>query len=977
MTRTIRGLTAALLLAAILTAAPWLLITVGRLPGFLPAWTDLSRLLTSPDTGRFLLILIWAAAWALWAWIALIILVEIAAVARRVKAPRLPASTGAQALVRGLVIAAAAAFVTAPVATADTTPPTTGTTTSAPTAPGATESGSAQATATAASTTAPEAAVVAERTVIVREGDTLWDLAEQHLGDPQRWPEIYALNRGVPQPSGYALEDPDQIDIGWTLTLPPDAATATTAPKRAAATETSQDTSIATAESDTPASVEAQDQAPAVRASAPTAAATPAPQASAAPSSNVVALPRAVDATPATADPVTISEDESTEEAPVLGWQVAGLLGAGTFLGVGVAALLASRRKEQHRIRRPGRVIVTPPPAVAPIEKTAHLATGLSAPLVTRLDSVLQRLDPDLDLTAITVARDGAITLHTPDPAVEPWDQCETGWVLPSSVPVEEVGDLVPDRPCPYPLLVTIGADANDAVVLLNLEHAGVLTVAGDELMVEDFLRYIAAELAVNPWSQYVRTRCAGPAALVVGMATDRMGADLDEIWAIARENLDRTSLADVNSSVGRAEQLGDEHWPTGAIVGDTTPSDLTVLVQDHQLRAGVAIVTLTAGAGVLTVSEAGRVEGLGFSLTAVGLTEDEAAGCAVLLAAAETDDDAPAPPADHLVDVTGNILPDHTTERDDLDGGVEPVLPFPDEEYIAATAATGDDLEVLAPRVEEAAAAELVERDWDLDSQVRAWFSDRCPYPRLALLGPATARINGTLTVKRRAFYIELLAYLALHPDGVTLDQLATAFGLKPQRTRAVMTHLRQWLGTNPRTNAPHIPDARSSEKAKARGVGLYLVEDLLLDVDLFRRLRARATAKGQDGIAELETALSLVTGRPFDQPRAHGWTWLSEGDRIDHHMVCAVGDVAHTMVTHHLHADDVEAAARAASIGLQADPDSEVARLDLAAVMIHQGHPGTARSIVAEALGDSVDLDLTPRGAEVLSLKDWLRIG
>ncbi len=972
MTRTIRGLTAALLLAAILTATPWLLLTVGRLPGFLPAWTDLSRLLTSPDTGRFLLVLVWAAAWALWGWIALIILVEIAAVARRVKAPRLPASTGAQALVRALVIAAAAAFVTAPLATADTTPPTTGTTTAAPTQPVGT---------TAEATAERETAPVVEgesRTVIVREGDTLWDLAEEHLGDPQRWPEIFELNRGVPQPSGYALEDPDQIDIGWTLTLPPDTTTAvtTTAPKRAAAPETDQDTTTTT-EPAAPAAVEEQDEAPAVNASAPAAAVTPTPEVSVTPSSNVVALPRAVDPASATADPVPVDEDQSEVEASVFGWQVAGLLGAGTFLGVGVAALLASRRREQHRIRRPGRVIVTPPAVVAPIEKTAHLATGLSAPVVARLDAILSRLDPDLDLTAVTVTRDGTITLHTTDPAAGPWDQDETGWILHHSVPVEDVGDLVPDRPCPFPLLVTIGADADDAVVLLNLEHVGHVTVTGDELMVEDFLRYLAAELAVNPWSEYVRTHCTGPVALVVGMAADRMDAGLDEIRAIARENLDRTSLADVNSSVGRAEQLGDEHWPTGALIGDTTPADLTVLVQDHPLRAGVAIVTPTASAGVLTVSEAGRVEGLGFSLTAVGLTEDEAVGCAVLLAAAETDDDAPAPPSDHLVDVTGNILPDHTTERDDLDGGVEPVLPFPDDEYIAATAATGDDLEVLAPRVEEAAAAELVERDWDLDSQVRAWFSDRCPYPRLALLGPATARINGTLTVKRRAFYIELLAYLALHPDGVTLDQLATAFGLKPQRTRAVMTHLRQWLGTNPRTNTPHIPDARSSEKAKARGVGLYLVEDLLLDVDLFRRLRARATAKGQDGIAELETALSLVTGRPFDQPRAHGWTWLSEGDRIDHHMVCAVGDVAHTMVTHHLHADDVEAAARAASIGLQADPDSEVARLDLAAVMIHQGHPGTARSIVAEALGDSVDLDLTPRGAEVLSLKNWLRIG
>ena len=41
-------------------------------------------------------------------------------------------------------------------------------------------------------------------------------------------------------------------------------------------------------------------------------------------------------------------------------WEVAGLLGAGTFLGVGVGAALAARRREQFRTRRPGRMIANP-----------------------------------------------------------------------------------------------------------------------------------------------------------------------------------------------------------------------------------------------------------------------------------------------------------------------------------------------------------------------------------------------------------------------------------------------------------------------------------------------------------------------------------------------------------------------------------------------------------------------------------------
>jgi DNA-binding SARP family transcriptional activator len=54
----------------------------------------------------------------------------------------------------------------------------------------------------------------------VQRGDTLWGIAAAHLGDPMRWPQIWALNHDRPQPDGTALADPDLIQPGWTLTLP-------------------------------------------------------------------------------------------------------------------------------------------------------------------------------------------------------------------------------------------------------------------------------------------------------------------------------------------------------------------------------------------------------------------------------------------------------------------------------------------------------------------------------------------------------------------------------------------------------------------------------------------------------------------------------------------------------------------------------------------------------------------------------------
>jgi LysM domain len=58
---------------------------------------------------------------------------------------------------------------------------------------------------------------------VVQRYDSLWDIAERHLGDGFRWREIYNLNQGVAQADGTRLVDPDRIYTGWRLVLPPDA----------------------------------------------------------------------------------------------------------------------------------------------------------------------------------------------------------------------------------------------------------------------------------------------------------------------------------------------------------------------------------------------------------------------------------------------------------------------------------------------------------------------------------------------------------------------------------------------------------------------------------------------------------------------------------------------------------------------------------------------------------------------------------
>jgi nucleoid-associated protein YgaU len=54
----------------------------------------------------------------------------------------------------------------------------------------------------------------------VVRGDTLWEIADDDLGDPDRYPEIFEANRDVVQPDGRQLTDPDLILPGWDLRLP-------------------------------------------------------------------------------------------------------------------------------------------------------------------------------------------------------------------------------------------------------------------------------------------------------------------------------------------------------------------------------------------------------------------------------------------------------------------------------------------------------------------------------------------------------------------------------------------------------------------------------------------------------------------------------------------------------------------------------------------------------------------------------------
>ena len=224
-------------------------------------------------------------------------------------------------------------------------------------------------------------------------------------------------------------------------------------------------------------------------------------------------------------------------------------------------------------------------------------------------------------------------------------------------------------------------------------------------------------------------------------------------------------------------------------------------------------------------------------------------------------------------------------------------------------------DLQAPESRLEALLAADLA-----------AWHSSDTHRPRLSVLGPVHARTRGKALARRRPYYTELFAYLALRPNGATVEEIADEFSLTPARVRTDMKILRDWLGADPRTGIAYLPDARTTPAALRLGVGVYQLDGALCDWHLFQRLQASAGKRVDDGerAADLQAAFDLVAGRPFEQARPAGWGWLFEGDRVDLHAARAVVDVAVDLATYHRAHDDEDATSRIVNMLATVDLDT-----------------------------------------------------
>ncbi|WP_344406863.1 LysM peptidoglycan-binding domain-containing protein, partial [Streptomyces longisporus] len=181
----LRALTGLIFLLALVGGVPLALLTLGHQP------TELSgglNLLLEQDDGTLWLVALTCIGWIAWAAFAFSVVVEVVAVARRRSAPRIRGLGSMQSLasflVGGIVLLAPTA------ASAATTTPAVAVT---QTVSGSHTNATAAPSSTATSNTDFPTHKVSSAT------ETPWDLAEEYLGNGQRWRDIAALNPDIPE----------------------------------------------------------------------------------------------------------------------------------------------------------------------------------------------------------------------------------------------------------------------------------------------------------------------------------------------------------------------------------------------------------------------------------------------------------------------------------------------------------------------------------------------------------------------------------------------------------------------------------------------------------------------------------------------------------------------------------------------------------------------------------------------------------
>jgi hypothetical protein len=753
-----------------------------------------------------------------------------------------------------------------------------------------------------------------------RHHDSLWEIAERHLGDGRRYKEIFELNKDRVQPDGSKLSEASLIRPGWIMEMPGDArggdlvempgeAPGVTPEVRQQIHDYAGTGDHAQGGGSGAAQVSLPEQRPAP-------ALEDSGQQQPAAESSGQQQPAQQHATPA-GDTSSFGLPEALLAAPLL---AAGLLGA-----------LGHRRRQalwQSAFAGIGgrRGMEPPTPAGDAQDVQDALFVGADPEGVRLLDRSLRGLAASLaaesrPLPTVYAAwlSNGDLHLQLAQPSGKPpapWrlGQDQTFWML-AKDDAGRYEDV--DTAAPYPGLVSLGT-MDDSRLLLNLESVpGIVSLSGREDDRAAVFASVAAELATSGWSDRMTITLVGFGEDLTPLAPNRlrhldgMEALIETMEAETRQRRGALGAAGHDSVLtGRTGPAQHTRWAPHLVLLAAEPS-----AEDAVRLAELAADASRLGIGYLVGTESGELPGAAWEMEITG----EGRLLAPLLG----------------LELDAQLLP--AAQR-------RAVV----ELFVEADPERGPDGPGHTPPF-------LV----DISEQGR-------PAVYARLVGPYEIIGLDTPDGERSALLHEVLALLLLHREGVHPRVLSSALwprGVTDDVREALVDRLHAWLGTDP-DGTPRLGTDSSGRLTLARSV--------VSDLDVLRSLYYEATqGRGVGSRAVrgrlLTDALVLVRGPLLADRPADRYRWLTH-EIVDAQLPLLVADTGLALSAFHMEKGRAEKAIEAIDAALRTAPADERLWHELLRATHALGDPGRLTALAADLLGRSGARGLPPRTEALL---------
>ncbi|QEU92539.1 hypothetical protein CP970_17945 [Streptomyces kanamyceticus] len=778
-----------------------------------------------------------------------------------------------------------------------------------------------------------------------RHHDSLWEVAERHLGDGRRYKEIYQLNKDREQPDGSRLSEASLIRPGWIMEMPADAHGGEIVEMPDEAPKVSKD--VQEQISDYSKSGDSgQQQGGGEQGAEQGGSGQQGGGGSVDRDTAHISLPEQRPAGdgqgqgdgqgkgPQQQAPAATgaSDDDSSSFGLPEALLGAPLLAAGLLLALG--------RRRRHALWQSamgatggGRGMQPPTPTGDAADVQDALLVGADPEGVRLLDLSLRGLAATLaeenrPLPTVYAAwlSNGDLHLQLAQPAGRPpapWQlgQDQTFWML-ARTDAEQYEDV--DTAAPYPGLVSLGT-RDDSRLLLNLESVpGIVSLSGSEADRAAVFASVAAELATNGWSDRMTITVVGFGQDLTPLAPNRL-RHLEDVEALIE-----TMEAETRQRRGALGAAGHD----SVLTGRTGPAQhtrwaphLVLLAAEPSADDAIKLAELAADAGRLGIgylvgTESGDLPGAAWEM------EITRAGklLAPLLG----------------LELDAQALPEAQQRA--------VVRLFSDADPESAGAPAGPDGGAPA-----AAPPFLV----DVTEQGRP-----AVYARLV----GTYEIIGLQTPdgERSPLMHEALALLLLHREGVHPRVLASALwprGVTDDVRDALVDRLREWLGTEPDGS----PRLRADQTGR-----LTLAKSVVSDLDVLRSLYHEATqGRGAANRAVrgrmLTDALVLVRG-PLLADRPQGrYAWLTH-EIIDAQLPLLVADIGLALSEFHLEKGRAEKAIEALNAALGSAPGDERLWNELLRATHATEDPARLQQVAADLVTRSGARGLPPRTEALL---------